>query len=324
MYEFLSYFYPKNLKENYKKMLVYSQIKIPPKRFLGFVLFFGFGISLAVSLVVSRMIHMHILLVGFIFFIIFEFLIYFVIMMRADAKAKFVELILPDVLQLMASNLRAGLTIDKAFILSARPEFGPFEHEIDRIGKEVTMGKELEEALLELKDRIKSERLEKTILLIVTGLRSGGQLASLLEQTAKNLRDQKFVDEKIKTHVMMYVIFIFVAVGIGSPLLFGLSSVLVEVLSKTLSSVALPDSSMVNSMPLAFGKVNISIQFIIMYSIISLIMNSILGSMVIGMINKGKKKEGAKYIPFLVALTLGLFFLIRAIMKGFIGGLFNL
>ena len=324
MYEFLSNFYPKHMKENYEKVLIYAQIKVHPKRFLGFVLFFGGGMALAVSLMLSNIINMPLLLVIFSFFLLFELLIYFVIIMRADAKAKFVESILPDVLQLMASNLRAGLTIDKAFILSARPEFGVFKEEIDRVGKEITMGKELEYALLELKDRIKSDRLEKTILLIVAGLRSGGQLASLLEQTAKNLRDQKFVDEKIKTHVMMYMIFIFVAVGIGSPLLFGLSSVLVEVLTKTLSSVSLPDPSVAASMPLAFGQVSISLKFVITYAITSLIMTSIMGSMVIGLINKGKKKEGVKYAPFLIGLTIGLFFLIRVIMRIFVGGLFNL
>jgi len=324
VYEFLSSFYPKKIKENYEKILIYAQIKTRPKRFLGFVLFFGFGLALAVSLMISRFIKMPLFLVGLSTFLLFEFLVYFVIMMRVDAKANFVEIILPDVLQLMASNLRAGLTIDRSFILSARPEFGSFQDDIDRVGKEITMGKELEDALLELKDRIKSEKLEKTVLLIVAGLRSGGHLASLLEQTAKNLRDQKFVDEKIKTNVMMYVIFIFVAVGIGSPLLFGLSSVLVEVLTKTLSSVVLPETTGGPSMPMSFGQVSISVKFVITYSIVSLTMTSIMGSMIIGLINKGKKKEGAKYIPLLIGLTLGLFFLVRLVMRGFIGGLFNL
>jgi flagellar protein FlaJ len=324
MYEWLSNFYPKNLKENYIKILTYAQIKIPPKRFLGFVLSFGVLLALAVSLMLSRMVNMPVFLIGLLSFLLFQFIIYFAIMMRVDSKAKFVDLILPDVLQLMASNLRAGLTIDKAFILSARPEFGPFQEEIDRVGKEITMGKELEDSLLELKDRIKSEKLEKTMLLIVAGLRSGGQLANLLEQTAKNLRDQKFIDEKIKTHVMMYVIFIFVAVGFGSPLLFGLSSVLVEVLTKTLSSVVLPETTTVSSMPITFGRVSISLKFILTYSIISLIMTSIMGSMVIGLINKGKKKEGVKYMPLLIGFTIGLFFLVRTAMRGFVGGLFNL
>lgn len=323
MYEFLSNFYPKNIKENYIKIITYAQIKIHPRRFLGFVLFFGGGISLAASLMLAKVINIPLFLIWFSSFLLLEFLIYFFIMMRVDAKARFVELILPDVLQLMASNLRAGLTIDKAFILSARPEFGSFQEEINRIGKEIAMGKELEDSLMGLKNRIKSDRLEKTVLLIVAGLRSGGQLASLLEQTAKNLRDQKFLDEKIKSHVMMYVIFIFVAIGVGSPMLFGLSSVLVEVLTKILSSVSMPEGS-ATSLPIMFGQVSISLKFVITYSIISLIMTSVMGSMVIGLINKGKKSEGAKYIPILIGITIGLFFLIRTAMRGFLGGLLNL
>ena len=324
MYEFLSSFYPRKIKENYIRLLTYSHLPFRPERFLGFVLFFGFGVSLSLALMFSRVINFPLLLLAAIIFLSLEFIVYFFLLMSSDAKARVVEIVLPDALQLMASNLRAGLTIDKALILSARPEFGPLQDEINQIGKEVTMGKELEEALLEMKNRIKSEKLEKTVLLIVAGLKSGGQLAKLLEQTARNLREQAFVDEKIRSNVMMYVIFVFVAVGIGSPFLFGLSSFLVEVLTRTLSSVTLPDASVASSIPISFSEVSISVSFVVNYAVTFLITSSIMGSMIIGLISKGKEKDGAKFIPLLIALTLGLFFLVRIGMRSLLGGLFNL
>ena len=112
----------------------------------------------------------------------------------------------------MASNLKSGLTVDRALLMSARPEFGPFEEELNIVGKEITIGKELDVALTNMTKRIKSDKLEKTIALIVSGLRSGGRLSSLLEQTAENLRRQKLVEDKVRSNVLMYLIFIFVAI----------------------------------------------------------------------------------------------------------------
>jgi len=324
MYEFFSNFYPKKMRDKYMRLLRYSQMPFRPERFLGFVLSFGFGVSLAFSLMFAKIFNIPLVLLFGASFFAAEFLVYFFLLMRSDAKARVVETVLPDALQLMASNLRAGLTIDKALLLSARPEFGPLQDEINNIGKEVTMGKELEDALLEMKERIRSERLEKTILLIVAGLKSGGQLARLLEQTARNLREQAFVDEKIRSNVMMYVIFVFVAVGIGAPFLFGLSSFLVEVLTSVLSSVTMPDVSVASAMPMSFSQVNISVDFVINYAITFLVVTSIMGSMIIGLISKGKETEGAKFVPVLIALTLGLFFLVRFGMRTLLGGLFNL
>ena len=323
MYRGLSLFYPAKIREGYKKLLTYSNLKTNPSKFMGFVLFFGLGLSLAASLFLSRLTGMHFLLLLVVIFIGIEFLIYVYLLLGIDAKAKFVEDVLPDALQLMASNLKAGLTTDKALLLSARPEFGPLKEEINLVGKEIAMGKDVDKALLIMSSHIKSEKLEKTIFLINSGIRSGGQLAALLEQTARNLRQQRLVDDKIRANVMMYVIFVFAAVGFGSPLLFGLSTFLVEVLTKNIGMVEIPQGAAA-SMPISLSTISVSISFIIKFAITSLITTSIMGSLVIGLISKGKEKQGIKFIPMLIALTLLIFFSVRFMIKNLLSGLFGL
>jgi len=254
-------------------------------------------------------------------FFLFQILVYFILLLRADAKATFVEGILPDVLQLMTSNLRAGLTTDKALLLSARPEFGPFQDEINRIGKEITMGAEVGKALLDMTQRIRSERLSKTMELVVSGLRSGGELASLLEQTARNLRQQGLVDGRIRANVMMYVIFVFAAVCFGAPLLFGLGTFLVEVLTMNLQALDVPKTALTTSMPISFSEVSLGIHFVIRYSVVFLMTSSVLGSLILGLIYKGKERDGIKFIPILVASSLAIFFLIRFTIRNMLGGL---
>lgn len=322
MYRFLANIYPKNLKKKYELLIKYSDLKLNPLRLMGFFLSFGFGLAVALSLFLNRLIKMPLVFLILILFFLIELLFYILLLLKADKKGKFVEGILPDVLQLMSSNLRAGLTTDKALMMASRPEFGPFKEEINRVGKDITMGRDISDSLLDMTKSIKSDKLEKTIFLIISGLKSGGELSSLLEQTAKNLRQQKFVEEKMHSNVMMYVMFIFAAVAIGSPILFGLSSFLVEVLTTHMASFEMP-TGVASNLPLSFTKVDISIDFIIMFAIISLATSSILGSLILGLISKGKERDGVKFIPILMALSLSLFFLARFFVRNVLGGLFG-
>ncbi len=324
MYRFLSKFYPKKLKKNYTNLVDYSGIKVNADRFMGFIVGFGFLLALVVAFysVLFFKIPFFISFPGF--FFLFEIMVYFSLLLKADSKAKFVEKILPDVLHLMSSNLRAGFTTDRALLLSARDEFGPFKDEINQVGKEITMGKEISKALMDMAKKIKSERLNKTITLIVSGLKSGGELSSLLDQTAKNLRQEELVDNRIRANVMMYVIFIFSAICFGAPLLFGLSSFLVDVLTETLGGIDIPQEAGIGTaLPMSFTEVHISSDFVVTFSIVFLITASVLGSLILGLIYKGKEREGIKFMPILIVISLIVFFLSRFAISNMLQGFFG-
>ncbi len=322
VYRLISRIYPKRILENYKKLLDYANIRTEATRFLGFILVFGFLFGWAVAFPTAKLFDWNLLLTFLATFVAFEVFIYMWLALSIEAKATFIEKALPDALQLMSSNLRAGLTPEKALLLSARPEFGPLTAEINRIGKEIAVGKDIDEALLGITLRVRSEKVRKTMMLIVSGIRAGGELASLLDHTARNLRDQDFIDQKIRSNVRMYVIFIFAAVGLGAPMLYGLSSFLVEVLTKVLGSVSIPKTTTMN-MPINITSVSIGVDFVMEYVIISLVTTSILGSMALGAISNGDEKQGLKYAPVLIAVALSVFFLVRFFINTLLSGLFT-
>lgn len=321
VYRLVSKIYPKKILEKYKRLLEYANIRTDVTKFLGFILIFGFLFGWVVAFPAARMFNWNLLITFVITFAAFEVFVYMWLALSIEAKATFIEKALPDALQLMSSNLRAGLTPEKALLLSARPEFGPLTTEINRVGKEIAVGKDIDEALLGVTKRVKSDKVDKTIMLIVSGIRAGGELASLLDYTARNLRDQDFVDQKIRSSVRMYVIFIFAAVGLGAPMLYALSSFLVEVLTNVLGSVEIPKTTTM-SMPINITQVSIGADFVIKYVITALVITSILGSMALGLISRGEEKQGLKYAPILIAVTLAIFFMIRFFISNMLSGLF--
>lgn len=245
---------------------------------------------------------------------------YFSRSLKNSARIRKMEAAFPDFLQLMSSNLRAGMTISKAMLLSSREEFAPLDKEILRVGKDITTGKDIERALLDMSDRVGSEKIRKTLLLIISGIKAGGNLSILLEETASNMREREFVEKRASSNVLMYVIFIFIAVAVAAPALFSLSNILVGVLSGLLSS--LPSTQSTVSLPFTMSSISISTDFIMYFSVAFIIMLDILAALVLGLVSKGEERDGLKYLIPILILSLGIFFLIKLLLAGFLAGLF--
>src|SRR3989338_8580413 len=285
MYEFVQRLYPVKLKNGYQQLLIYCNIVMDVNRFLTVCTFVSVIATIVLTLFTLIFFDVNFLILLAAWFILIQGIIYTWLVLTADSRARFVEELLPDALQLMASNLRAGLTVDRALLLSARPEFGHFKDELNYVGKELATGKELGEALMDLSSRIRSDRLKKTFQIIVSAMASGGELAELLVQTATNLRQQRLVEQRVRSSVLVYVIFIFSAIAFGAPMLFGLSSFLVEVISDIFSKVQLPPQESAANLPLSFTKVSVEPAFVNTYTIVSMLFTSIMGSLILGLIS---------------------------------------
>lgn len=227
-------------------------------------------------------------------------------------RIKSMEHVFPDFISLMASNLRAGMTIDRALLASARKEFAPLDAEIMQVGKDILTGGEITSALQEMGKRIRSDEIRKTLQLIVSGIRSGGNMSVLLEETANNMRERMFVKKRASSNVLMYVIFIFFAVAIGAPILFALSTVLVEIMANMFSGIDVENVSV--NLPFTISNINISTTFVFYFALVFIIASSILASLILGLVSKGEEREGFKYIFPLIITSVAVFLITRLIM----------
>lgn len=241
--------------------------------------------------------------------------------LKKASEIKKMEEVFPDFIELMSSNLRAGMTIEKALLISSRKEFAPLDREIALLGKDIITGKEISRALLDMSLRINSEKIRKTIEVIISGIKSGGNISVLLEETAVNMRERAFIEKRAASNVLMYEIFIFFAVAIGAPVLFGLSSSLVQIMTNILSTI--PVGQMPSNAPFTLTKITISVPFVTYLSIAFLAVTSFLASMIIGLVSKGDEKSGLKYsIPLIIISTL-VFFLVKGLMATYFSGFFS-
>lgn len=307
---------PNQYKKWIEDQIIYSGSKRTVKSFINTSIILSIIVGFGASLIGAE----YALIVGLVVGVSMFVLLNAFLMLAVDRRSSFVEKILPDALQLMAANSRAGYIPSRALLLSARPEFGPLSEAIKRVGKEILTGQSLEDSLNQVKKYIKSDTLGRTLKLIIEGTKSGGQFATLLEENAEDLRRIDIIKKEIQSNIMIYIIFVGFAGVIGAPGLYALSTYLIGTITALGSAVSVPETAATGSF-LTVGTIGVSQEFLFIFSIIAIILTTAFGSLIIGLISTGKAKGGIKYLPLFVIGGLAVFFLARvgiSLMFGFI------
>jgi len=221
-----------------------------------------------------------------------------------------IEDVLPDFLQLTASNINAGMPIDRALWFAVRPRFGVLAKEIEIVAKETMGGVDLRTALEKFASKYDSTILKRSISMINEGIEAGGEIGRLLERIAINIQEQKTMLKEMSANVTTYTIFIIFATVVAAPFLFALSSVLIGVV-QNLSSAFGGTANVASSIgiPLSFSGVGISKSDFNIFAVVSLTLTSMFSAMMVSTIKKGNIKSGAKYIPLFIAVSLTLYFI---------------
>jgi len=323
--------FPKSFIEKISNYEKFSNIKIKPEIWAGFSLFFSLLLS-TLSILIFSLFYSNIfiffypsifIILASLFFLIF----YFFLIYSTKQRTKEIEKNLPDALQLISANIKAGLTPDKALFLSARPEFGVLSEEIMFIGEETIAGKPIDEALIDFSKRVDSDILKRTVDLIVEGMNAGGELASLLEKTADDIKMSEVMQQEIQANIGAYVVFLMMAVLLASPILYAVSINFVGFsvsIKQNINVGSFESQSPINSMsgfPTLSTGTPVDLNVLRLFSLINLSISAIFGAIVVGVLREGEETEGIHNIPIFLLVALGLFFLSLHILSSFLSGI---
>ena len=303
---------PKGYRNWIKRYIDYCNLDTTAESLITFFATFSILVALGSAVLGFLFLDLSILFTvaaGVIGYVLVAILSHLALIMIADSRANFVESILPDALQIISSNLRSGLTPDKAILTSARPEFGPLEAELKKVSRETLSGIPFEESLSGITKKINSKVLGKTVALLIEGMEKGGSLNSLLERVSEDIRQSKMLRNEIKSFVMMYGIFIFFAASFGAPILYSVSTFMVDTMGSLSDQVSVDATSSISTVSFFnFEPSPITSEFLMQYSAVAILVTSIFGGLLIGLIQDGNEKAGIKFIPILLGVSLAIFF----------------
>lgn len=330
-----------------EKSLAGAGLMVPAESFVGFFLLVAFLSSLFLFLIflhvsaVPKFIYalspglylpdfvlvLLSLLSAFVVMCITTFVLFWVvILLQTEARKKAVEDVLPDFLTLMAGNVRSGMTVDQAMWYAAKPEYGLFSIEVRRVVKNAFSGEPIEKSLDRLDMRFNSRVLHRTLLLLKQALATGGEIAEILEETAQDARDVAMHKKDIAATLLVYVIFLVFASTIGAPFLFSVSKTLIGVLASAFAYMPAGGMEGAGGMPASFmmtpSAPSISTDEFFWFSMALVFVTSLIGALLLGIIQGGTKTHGIRFFPFMLGLSYIIYFLVSSALESMFASMF--
>lgn len=105
---------------------------------------------------------------------------------------------LPDTLQTLAGNLRAGHSLLRAVDGAADDSESPMSDELRRVVNETRIGKDLLSSLTDVSARVKSQDFLWTAQAIETQREAGGNLAEVLENVTDTIRERAQLARQVR------------------------------------------------------------------------------------------------------------------------------
>lgn len=253
------------------------------------------------------------------YFLSFIFLSAYIVMRVEDRREK-LEIVLPDFLILVSSNIKAGMTLDQAMWYAAKPEFGLLADEVRKVIKGSFSGESLEDALDELSARFDSKIFKRTMLLLKQANTTGGELTDVLERTAEDVRESIIMKKEIGASLVMYEIFVLFASIVGTPFLFAVAGKLIEVFEQI--SLNMPTGTAGGAQfgglgGLGFSGPIISSTEFFYFTIPTIFVTALISSFIISAIRTGSRTQGLKYFPFVLVLAYLVYWIVSSTLASF-------
>jgi tight adherence protein B len=117
---------------------------------------------------------------------------------RAERRAAAFADALEDLVQLMATNLRAGHSVLQALDGVAKEMDDPTKTEVARVVNEVRLGRDLSQALEETANRMASEDFRWVAQAIAIHRQVGGNLADVLDTVGHTIRERNQIRRQVR------------------------------------------------------------------------------------------------------------------------------
>jgi Flp pilus assembly protein TadB len=311
VYRAIANLYPRTVQNYLKTLLHNAGESVSLEDWLGAYTLFSLLIWLAVIIVpwtVYGEFSIGYFFIGLAAAIVTLSFVYIIMYLKFEDRIARIEEVIPDMLQLISSNLRSGLTPYQALNISARADFGPLAEEVKLLIKRSQSTESFTGLLLKMGDNIKSEMLDRVVKMFSSAIKAGGKLAQLLQDIAIDISQTKALKDELVTTTRTYITFILFTIIIGTPLLFAISIHFIELIS-TLQTGQSGAAGF--GMGFLNGELSITADFLIKVSLIMLVITSLLTSMLLGVIKEGKELYGLRYSPILIVGTFTTFFIAR-------------
>jgi pilus assembly protein TadC len=316
---------PKRAEVSISQYLTYAGVEMTPEEVVSMTLVYSIVVTIIAYLMTIAFSAPPFVVwsVVIITFACIWLLPYVALSMLINRRAESVEATLPDVLNMVSQNMIAGMTSYNALWSAARTEFGPLAEEIQGVARSTLTGIPLTDALLNMTNHIKSDKLSRSIRLVIQGMKSGGDLPEVLQGISKDMRTEYNLKKQMAAETSAHAIFILFAIFIGAPLLFSVSLQFVTIFSTLLDKLSIQEvRELAPTTIISLNPLSVTPGFFQFYAIAILFISGFFGAFLIGILRAGKPISGLHYVPVMTLGAIVVFVLMKLALESFFSSLF--
>jgi type II secretory pathway component PulF len=318
-------FVPRNVIRGMSRELDLSGMKMSVNKLISYVVIGSIGVY---AFLLAFFAYFGLLLagifVGLVGVAVYIVVLYAILEYQIDERKTKMEQMLPDYFQIASANLRSGIALERAMLLAARPEFGFFSDDLKEMSRQVFSGETLENSLKGLSSKYRSYQLTHAVRMMLEAVRYGGAMADLLEQLAKEMRNQQLIQKEVSGQLFMYSIFIVFAGLIAAPALYGLTSQMIVITDKIWGGILQTNPGGLPTTGASFLRPSppqISPSSYTIFSLVAIVIITGFASLIVSAINSGSAVKGIRYVPLFIIVGLVIFVIVQSVVGGFLSGI---
>ncbi|MBI5636204.1 type II secretion system F family protein [Candidatus Micrarchaeota archaeon] len=147
---------------------------------------------------------------------------------KADSRARVVDKELPFALRQLATQIKAGVSFNRAFASIANADYGLLSREIRKVLDEMEKGVPSATALNNFSSRIKSKGLKRAVVQINRALRSGGSLSEIVSTIADDVAFETGMRVRDFTEKLNLLSVVFIMIAVVAPVVLAILSAVMQ------------------------------------------------------------------------------------------------
>jgi flagellar protein FlaJ len=179
---------------------------------------------------------------------------------RAKERAISIDRELPFALRQLSTQVKAGLSFNRAMTSVAQSDYGELSVEMKKALRDMDSGATTEEALSKVMYRSKSRGFKRALIQIIRSLRTGGRLSEIIASIADDVSFETRMGIRDFTEVLNIISVVYIMIAVVAPVTL---TVLTAVIQLPLIAANIPQAFIV----LAFMGIILGIGAIIFVTI---------------------------------------------------------
>ncbi|MGB9576889.1 MAG: type II secretion system F family protein [Candidatus Micrarchaeia archaeon] len=147
---------------------------------------------------------------------------------RASERANKIDKELPFALRHLATQLKAGVSLNRAMRSVADANYGALTQEFRKTLADLESGLSTEDALLKLADRNRSRGLKRAVVQITRAIRTGGNLAEIISSIADDISFESRMKIRDFTEMLNIISIVYIMVGVVAPVMITILSAVAQ------------------------------------------------------------------------------------------------